>query len=120
MSNIMHSNLSPSNSSSQLWSRSIFPLQPHSTMASNRSKAAAPKVAAPKAISQGGTEEKEEDMFVLISRRNPWKDGKLVSSLENPPTASTKSADKGSSAKDKDGWETVPLFGGNPSQFSEK
>ncbi|KAF2967839.1 hypothetical protein GQX73_g5726 [Xylaria multiplex] len=83
-------------------------------MASNRPNAADPKVAAPNAITQDGAKEKEDDMFVLISRRNPWKDGKLVSSLENPPTTSTKSADTGSNTKDKDGWETIPLFGSNP------
>ncbi len=60
---------------------------------------------------QSGIKEKEEDMFVLISRRNPWKDGKLVSSFDDKPLEKSRSADKGKSTKDNDGWETATLYG---------
>ncbi|TGJ83807.1 hypothetical protein E0Z10_g4951 [Xylaria hypoxylon] len=84
-------------------------------MSSNRSKVAVPII-----MPQGDAKEKEEDMFVLISRRNPWKDGKLVSSSDNPPAAGTQSTDKGKGTVDKDGWETIPLHGGNSDQSSRK
>ncbi|KAI1752976.1 hypothetical protein F4782DRAFT_530089 [Xylaria castorea] len=58
---------------------------------------------------QSGVEEKEEDMFVLIDRANPWKDGKLVSSHRKPPAKGINSADN--NAKEKDGWETATLVG---------
>ncbi|RYC62158.1 hypothetical protein CHU98_g4060 [Xylaria longipes] len=82
-------------------------------MANNQAE---PANSNPKSLS--GFKEKEEDMFVLIDRANPWKDGKLVSSHNTTPAKDTKSADNGKSAKEKDGWETATLVGGS-SQWSK-
>ncbi|TRX92595.1 hypothetical protein FHL15_006522 [Xylaria flabelliformis] len=68
---------------------------------------------------QRGIKEKEEDMFVLIDRANPWKDGKLVSSHTNPPAKVTHLADNGKNVREKDGWETATLIGGS-SQWQKK
>ncbi|KAH8156667.1 hypothetical protein CIB48_g11583 [Xylaria polymorpha] len=67
----------------------------------------------------GAVMEKDEDMFVLIDRANPWKDGKLVSSHKRPAENDTQSLDNGKSAQEKAGWETIPLVGGS-SQWSKE
>ncbi|KAI1171542.1 hypothetical protein F4777DRAFT_49852 [Nemania sp. FL0916] len=57
---------------------------------------------------QEAAKEKEEDMFVLVDKKNPIvKDGPLVSSWDYwPPPNADDDQPKG---KDKDGFETVPL-----------
>lgn len=73
----------------------------------------------PKENAQKGgkkSQEREDDMFVLVDKKNPIvKDGKLVSSWDDP-----RQDDKqGKSAKKADdGFERVPVFGGNPDQRS--
>ncbi|RWA07139.1 hypothetical protein EKO27_g7967 [Xylaria grammica] len=83
-------------------------------MASNRSKGPIPEFKIPDMGPQNSAQEKEEDKFVLISRRNPWKDGKLVSSFGE------KGADKDKKSKDQDGWETIPLNDSDASQSSKR
>ncbi|KAI0509504.1 hypothetical protein F5B22DRAFT_648929 [Xylaria bambusicola] len=55
-------------------------------------------------ISNNDTKETEDDMFVLISKRNYWKDGKLVSSSGDPEPKKEKPG-----IIDKDGFETIAL-----------
>lgn len=66
------------------------------------------------------TQENEDDMFVLVDRKNPIvKSNKLVSSWDGPSQANKQDADKGKGAKKADdGFERVPVYGGNPGQQS--
>ncbi|KAK5630345.1 hypothetical protein RRF57_006060 [Xylaria bambusicola] len=56
--------------------------------------------------------ESEDDMFVLISKRNYWKDGKLVSSSGDPEPSAKKEKP---GTVDKDGFETIALGDSNAS-----
>lgn len=63
----------------------------------------------------GNKQEEEDEMFVLIDKKNPIvKDGKLVSSYDDPPLDDKKVSDKGKTAKKADdGFEQVPVYGGS-------
>lgn len=53
--------------------------------------------------------ETEDDMFVLVDRKNPIvKDGKLVSSWDDP----SQDDKQGAAKKANDGFERVPVYGG--------
>lgn len=68
----------------------------------------------------GGFKEKEEDLYVLVDRKNPIvKDGPLVSSYDYPPTKDGELEDKGN-GREKDGWETIPLYGNKNSDKKSK
>ncbi|KAI1117879.1 hypothetical protein F5Y14DRAFT_447821 [Nemania sp. NC0429] len=63
--------------------------------------------------------ENEDDMFVLVDRKNLIvKDDKLVSSYDGPPLDDRQGSNKGKSAKKvDDGFEEVPVYGGSPNKI---
>ncbi|KAI1419215.1 hypothetical protein F5Y12DRAFT_720990 [Xylaria sp. FL1777] len=56
----------------------------------------------PDPTGQSGAKEREDDIF------------------DDTPAQSTQNIDKAKGTKDKDGWETIPLHGGNNDQRSKK
>lgn len=65
--------------------------------------------------------EKEEDMFVLIDRSLPITgEAKLVSSRDDAAAGTTGERNNGKDAKERNGWERVPVFGRKAPERSEK